>query len=199
MTQPTVKITQLGLDVGDSYTHFCALGEERQVLERGRFRTTPEALRQILGARPATRVVLEAGSQSPWMSAALRELGHQVLVADPRRVELISQGHRKTDRRDAEVLARLASGMPELLGEVHHRSSQEQAGAAAQPRSPGAHAHQVRAARARLMHGLRIATAVLLGGELPPRGRRGAAGGTAPLSGSDPDDAQGAPGPDPGA
>ena len=127
MTQPTVKITQLGLDVGDSYTHFCALDEARQVLERGRFRTTPEALRQTLGARPATRVVLEAGSQSPWMSAALRELGHQVLVADPRRVELIAKGHRKTDRRDAEVLARLATGMPELLGEVHHRSSQEQA------------------------------------------------------------------------
>ena len=127
MTQTTVKIAQLGLDVGDSITHFCALDEQRQVVERGRFRTTPEALREVLGVRPATRVVLEAGSQSPWMSALLRELGHQVQVADPRRVELISKGPKKTDRRDAEMLARLACGMPELIGDIHHRSSQEQA------------------------------------------------------------------------
>lgn len=127
MTQPTVTIAQLGLDVGDSYTHFCALDEARQVVERGRFRTSPEALREALGSRPATRVVLEAGSQSPWMSALLRELGHRVQVADPRRVELIAKGHRKTDRRDAEMLARLACGMPELIGEIHHRSSEQQA------------------------------------------------------------------------
>jgi transposase len=120
-------IAQLGLDVGDRTTHFCALDEQRQVVERGRFDTTPEALRGALGARPATRVVLEAGSQSPWMSGLLRDLGHQVQVADPRRVELIAKGHRKTDRRDAEMLARLASGMPELLGEIHHRSSEKQA------------------------------------------------------------------------
>lgn len=127
MTHPTVTAALLGLDVGDRVTHFCALGAEREVLERGRFATTPQALRLALRSRPPCRVVLEAGSQSPWMSALLRELGHQVQVADPRRVELIAKSHRKTDRRDAETLARLALGMPELLGEVHHRSSEQQA------------------------------------------------------------------------
>lgn len=71
--------------------------------------------------------MLEAGSQSPWMSELLRSLGHEVVVADARRVAAITRSGRKTDRRDAEVLARLLQGMPELLGAVHHRGRQAQA------------------------------------------------------------------------
>lgn len=73
------------------------------------------------------KVVLEAGSQSPWMARVLRNLSHEVQVADPRRVELISKDPRKTDRRDAEMLARMGSAMPELLGSVHHRGEDAQA------------------------------------------------------------------------
>ena len=132
MTHPTcpsasVSPAIVGLDVGDRTTHLCALDASREVVERARFATTPEAVRELFGRRAPTRIVLEAGSQSPWLSAELRELGHDVQVADPRRIALIAKGHRKTDRRDAEVLARLALGMPELLGEVRHRSLTDQA------------------------------------------------------------------------
>jgi len=61
------------------------------------------------------------------MSSVLRSLGHEVIVADARRVAAITRSGRKTDRRDAEVLARLLQGMPELLGAVHHRGEQSQA------------------------------------------------------------------------
>ncbi|MEZ5990128.1 MAG: hypothetical protein R3F30_13625 [Planctomycetota bacterium] len=61
------------------------------------------------------------------MSRHLLGLGFAVHVADPRRVQLIAKDPRKTDRRDAELLARLEHGMPELLGRVHHRSEQAQA------------------------------------------------------------------------
>lgn len=137
MSQPTssaspvlaaaVSPAIVGLDVGDRVTHFCALDPERCVVERARFVTTPEAVHEFFRGRPPLRIVLEAGSQSPWLSAELRAMGHQVQVADPRRIALIAKGHRKTDRRDAEVLARLALGMPELLGDVHHRSLEDQA------------------------------------------------------------------------
>jgi transposase len=122
-----VTAAVLGLDVGDRFTHFCVLDGAREVVERGRFATRPDAVRMALGNRRPCHVVLEAGSQSPWLSALLRDLGHRVQVADPRRVELITKSHRKTDRRDAETLARLALGMPELLGDVCHRSSEHQA------------------------------------------------------------------------
>lgn len=128
MTQLSAATSPLtiGLDIGDRTTHFCVL-RDREVVDRGVTKTSRVGLDQALASFAGARVVLEAGSQSPWMSRHLRAQGFDVHVADPRRVQLISKDPRKTDRRDAEVLARLEAGMPELLGQVHHRSEQAQA------------------------------------------------------------------------
>ena len=112
MTQLISFPVIIGLDVGDRLTHFCVL-EGREVTE-GKFSTTSGDLRRALKAWPGARVVIEAGSQSPWMSRALRLEGFDVHVADPRRVQLISKDPRKTDRRDAKMLA-------QLIGEIFHR------------------------------------------------------------------------------
>jgi len=116
----------IGLDTGDRTIHCCAL-EDREVAGRGVCTTTREGLDQALAAWPGARVVLEAGSQSAWMARHLSSQGFDVHVVDPRRVQLISKDPRETDRRDGELLARLESGMPELLGRVHHRGEQAQA------------------------------------------------------------------------
>jgi transposase len=129
MTQNTQTLPSLtiGLDVGDRSTHVCVLDGDRKVVYRGRCATRRADVLQQLEAFAGARVVLEAGSQSPWLAAALRAQGFAVQVADPRRVALISKDPRKTDRRDAEMLARLGSGCPELLGQIHHRDEQTQA------------------------------------------------------------------------
>lgn len=131
MTHSTAPVSlshlTVGLDVGDKRTHYCVVDSERRVVASGSFATTREALEAALAPFPKAAVILEAGSQSPWMSRVLRNLGYTVQVADPRRVELISKDPRKTDRRDAEVLARMGSAMPELLGSVHHRGERAQA------------------------------------------------------------------------
>jgi transposase len=116
-----------GLDLGDRSTHRCTLDGERRVVARGRFTTTRESLQREFGGIARQRIVIEAGSQSLWISHLLRELGHEVMVVDPRRVQKLVEGNRKTDRRDAESLARLAIGVPELLGDAHHRSFETQA------------------------------------------------------------------------
>jgi len=128
MTQPTRSTSPvtIGLDTGDRRIHYCAL-DGREVTGRGVCPTTREGLNRALAAWPGARVVLEAGSQSAWMARHLSSQGFDVHVVDPRRVQLISKDPRKTDRRDAELLARLESGMPELLGRVHHRGEQAQA------------------------------------------------------------------------
>lgn len=122
-TSPTMTI---GLDVGDSKTHFCVLDSARTVIARGSFPTAAAALRKALAPFAGARVILEAGSQSPWMSRELQAIGYAVQVADARRVQVIATDPRKSDRRDAEILARLGASMPELLGDVHHRSAQAQ-------------------------------------------------------------------------
>lgn len=131
MTHSTSRVAPspltIGLDVGDKKTHLCAVDAERRVVARSSFATTRGCLEATMAAFPGAAIVLEAGSQSPWMSRVLRGLGHPVQVADPRRVELISKDPRKTDRRDAELLARMGAAMPELMGSVHHRGERAQA------------------------------------------------------------------------
>ncbi len=129
MAQSTVSVSPLilGLDVGDRRTHFCAVNAQRSVVARGSFPTDRDCLKSSLAPFAGARVILEAGSQSPWMSRALRGSGFDVQVADPRRVQLISKDPRKTDRRDAELLAKMGAAMPELLGAVHHRGERAQA------------------------------------------------------------------------
>ena len=117
----------IGLDVGDRMTHFCVLGPDDEVVARGKFATTSGELCSALKRWRDALVVLEAGSQSPWMSRALESDGYQVHVADPRRVELLSKDPRKSDRRDAELLARLGRLGPTLIGQIFHRGKQAQA------------------------------------------------------------------------
>lgn len=121
------KIEQtVGLDVGDRWSQYCALDEATgEILEEGRVRTTADALaRRFAGARK--RVVLEVGCQSPWISRLLSRLGHEVLVANARRVQLIHGSRNKSDRVDAESLARLGRYEPKLLRAIEHRGEQVQ-------------------------------------------------------------------------
>ena len=117
----------VGLDVGDRKTHACVLDESRNVIARFAFATERVRLRDALFPYRGSRLVLEVGPQSPWMSDFLRKLGFDVIVADARKVAAFTKAGRKTDRRDAETLARLLQGMPEMLGSVHHRSEVAQA------------------------------------------------------------------------
>ncbi len=48
---------------------------------------------------------IEVGTHSPWVSRLLQECGHEVLVANARKVRLIYGDKRKNDKLDAENLA----------------------------------------------------------------------------------------------
>jgi transposase len=89
--------------------------------------TTAKALREVFGAMPRSRIALEIGTHSPWISRLLSELGHEVIVANARKVRLIGESRKKDDRLDAQTLARLARIDPQLLYPVKHRSAQAQA------------------------------------------------------------------------
>jgi transposase len=120
------KLT-IGLDLGDRNSCYCVLGEAGQIQLEQRVRTTAKALQGVFGAMPRSRIALEIGTHSPWISRLLSELGHEVIVANARKVRLIGESRKKDDRLDAQTLARLARIDPELLSPVRHRSAQAQA------------------------------------------------------------------------
>ena len=122
----TPNLVTPGIDVSDRFSSYCVIDPAGDVVEEGRLRTTESALlsrfKDFTG-----RVVVEAGTHSPWISRVFADLGTEVVVANPRRVQLIAQSTRKNDKADAQTLARLGRIDPKLLTPITHRSAQAQA------------------------------------------------------------------------
>jgi transposase len=117
----------LGLDLGDRSSHYCILDEMGRILVESKVSTSPNAMKEVFGSMPRSRIALETGTHSPWVSRILSGLGHEVIVAHARNVRLIGESRRKDDRLDAQTLARLARIDPQLLCPVKHRSAEAQA------------------------------------------------------------------------
>lgn len=111
----------VGIDLGDRKSTFCVLDEGGRVLRKGAVATNREAfLREF--APGGFRAVLECGTHSRWCSDLLADLGCEVLVANPRKIPLIYRENNKSDKEDAQKLARLGRLDPELLSPITHRS-----------------------------------------------------------------------------
>jgi len=119
------KLT-IGLDLGDRWSFYCVLDEAGKIILEQKVPTTPEAMKQTFSRIPQSRIALETGTHSPWVSRLLTELEHEVIVAHAQKVQLITKSNRKDGRHDARTLARLARIDPDQLGPVRHRSVQAQ-------------------------------------------------------------------------
>jgi transposase len=117
----------VGLDLGDRSSLYCILNEAGEKASEDQLSTTKAGLDAIFGRMAACRIALEVGTHSPWVSRHLAGLGHEVIVANPRKVRLITQSVKKNDRMDAEQLARLARVDPALLSPIRHRGPEAQA------------------------------------------------------------------------
>jgi len=116
----------IGLDLGDRSCRYCVLDERGEVVLERSCATTRKGLDQAFGSMARCRVALEVGTHSPWVSRHLATLGHEVIIANARRVRLISDSTRKDDKLDAKTLARLARVDPQLLSPIRHRSEEAQ-------------------------------------------------------------------------
>src|SRR5215469_6527169 len=116
----------IGLDVSDRFSEVYAIDACGAWLESWRIPTKQAALRAGLARYPDARVVLEVGCHSPWISRQLKAEGFEVIVANPRRVRLVAESDKKSDRFDAEQLARLGRLDPGLLSPIVHRGERAQ-------------------------------------------------------------------------
>ena len=117
----------VGMDMGDRNHRVCELDAEGEVRTRSTVSNTAKAIRKYFGTRERCRVAIEAGTHSGWVSRILEELGHEVLVGNPRKLRVIWDSDEKNDERDAEMLARIARFDPQLLYPIHHRGAKAQA------------------------------------------------------------------------
>jgi transposase len=71
----------IGIDLADVWSQYCTLNEDGEVVDRGRFRTSPSGVEKWFTDLPPVRIAMEAGTHSIWISEQLQELGHRVLKA----------------------------------------------------------------------------------------------------------------------
>jgi transposase len=119
------KLT-VGLDLGDRSSRYCILNEAGEKASEDQLPTTMAGLDSLFAKMAPSRIALEVGTHSPWVSRQLAAMGHEVIVANPRKVRLITQSVKKNDRMDAEQLARLARVDPQLLAPIRHRGPEAQ-------------------------------------------------------------------------
>ncbi len=117
----------IGLDLSDKTGLFVVIDAAGEVVREGKVILTLAGVGKVFAARPPCRIAIEAGTHSPWLSRELTRLSYEVIVANARQLRLITHGKKKTDRLDAETLARAARFDPQLLGPIQHRGAQAQA------------------------------------------------------------------------
>jgi transposase len=122
----TPSTTTIGIDLGDKKHAICVIDASGTIIDERSITNHRESLRRLAKKYPGARVALEVGSHSPWISRFLRELGLEVIVANARKLRAIYQSDRKSDERDARMLARLARVDPALLHPIKHGSEQAQ-------------------------------------------------------------------------
>ncbi len=116
----------IGMDVGDRTSCWVQLDVTGEIVAEGSVKTAMPQIQALFSQRQASRVIVESGNQSRWISQALVKWGHEAIVANSRKVELITKNQRKGDRVDAELLARLGRMDMSLLYPIEHRTQEQQ-------------------------------------------------------------------------
>lgn len=93
----------VGIDLGDQWSRYCAIDKDGEVIEEGRFKSVAGALTKHFAESEPMRIAIEAGTHSLWVSEHLRQLGHEVLVANAREIRAITHSDNKSDQFDAKI------------------------------------------------------------------------------------------------
>ncbi|MFY2822413.1 IS110 family transposase [Ruegeria sp. MALMAid1280] len=113
----------IGLDVSLAKTAICVISEHGEIFKEAEATRDPEILARWLGdlAHDIAAIGLEAGPMSQWLHRGLAELGLDAVLMETRQVKgALKAMPIKTDRRDAEGIARLLH--PGWFRPVHCKS-----------------------------------------------------------------------------
>lgn len=117
----------IGLDLGDRISRTCEVDASGTVVKRAGVATSRDGIGSYFEGLPPCRVVLEAGTHSPWVSQQLAEMGHEVIVSNSGEVYGKRRRRKRNDEMDAEFLARQGRVDVALLHPIRHRGPEAQA------------------------------------------------------------------------
>jgi transposase len=112
----------IGIDLGDKKSDYCILDRNANIVAAGNLATTVIEFEMYFKEIPRSRIAFEVGTHSPWINSLLETIGHEIYVANPRKMGGGKKKRRqKNDKLDAESLARQVRSDPKALYPIRHR------------------------------------------------------------------------------
>jgi transposase len=112
----------IGIDLGDRNSAYCVRTRDQLIVKEGTVATTATAIFEAFQGVRRQRLVIETGTHSRWVAQLLELMGHEVIVANARKLKLISENNQKSDKVDARLLSQLGCMNVDWLHPVYQRS-----------------------------------------------------------------------------
>ena len=116
------KSLVIGIDLGDRASTYCVRTLGQEIILEGTVGTKVEAILDAFKSLRRQRIVIETGTHSRWIAQLLETMGHEVIVANARKLKLISENNQKSDKVDARLLSQLGCMNVDWLHPVYQRS-----------------------------------------------------------------------------
>lgn len=96
----------VGIDLHKKTITLCVVNQQRQVVGRKTLAcASPEAIRAFFAALGPFQAVVEATASYEWLWQLLEPLAQRLVLAHPKKLRIIAESTRKSDKLDAQVLA----------------------------------------------------------------------------------------------
>jgi transposase len=113
----------IGIDLGDVDSAYCARRRaDQEIVGEATVKTTVAGMHNVFSQVKRQRFVIETGTHSRWVAELLQTIGHDVIVANARKLKLISENNQKSDKVDARLLSELGCVKLDWLHPVYVRN-----------------------------------------------------------------------------
>ncbi len=116
----------IGIDIGDRKSDFCVMNEHGTILEEGKVPSRVDEFGEAFARFKGAKALIEVGTHARWMKVSLENAGLECTVCDAKAANLVNQHGRKTDARDARMLAELLRTNSALIKRIEFRSDDAQ-------------------------------------------------------------------------
>ena len=116
----------VGIDLHKKTISLCIVDQERNVLDRKRFYCCqPERIGAFFERLGPFQAVVEATASYEWLVKLIEPLADRVVLAHPKKLRIIAESTRKSDKLDAQVLAEFLA--LDMIPEAYRPSKRQRA------------------------------------------------------------------------
>lgn len=116
----------VGIDLHKKTISLCVVSQERKIVDRKRFYCNePETILAFFEGLGPFQAVVEATASYEWLVGLIEPHADRVVLAHPKKLRVIAESTRKSDKLDAEVLATFLA--LDMIPEAYRPSKRERA------------------------------------------------------------------------